>query len=142
MSDSTGMPEQVRGGYSDEELASIYELARIYLENGNLKAAEAILQGLTQVVPDYAPAQLGLCYIHLFSNNHDAGLSAARSAHASAPDSAEALLFLISCLLTSGDYHAAGSYLGEISERVESGMITNPNVVRFFKAQLARYQAR
>ncbi|MCO6431223.1 MAG: tetratricopeptide repeat protein [Deltaproteobacteria bacterium] len=136
------VPDQMRGGYSEEEVSSIYELGRIYLENGNLKAAEAIMQGLTEVVPDFSPAWLGLCYIQVFSNNYDAALLAARRAHTADPASPEALLFLISCLLSSGDYHAAGTYLGEIGEKIEGGGITDPEIVRFFRAQLARYQAR
>ena len=58
------------------------------------------------------------------------------------PDFTEAMLFLATCLLTNGDYNAAGTYLGEVGEKIESGMVDSPTVIRFFKGQLARFQNR
>lgn len=136
------LPDQSRGGYSSEELNCIYELGRVYLENGNIQGAQTIMTGLCTVAPDFASAWLGLCYINVFQKNHEAALEAARRAEQSAPESVEAQLFLVACLLTTGDFQTAGSLLGEVGDKVDGGMVTNPYLIRFFRAQLARYQAR
>lgn len=132
----------IKRAYSDDEIAHIYELGRLFLENGSVKQAETIMTGLTEVVPDFAPAWLGLCYIHIQDKNNDAAIYAARQACRVDPELTEAMLFLSSCLLTSGDYNSAGTYLGEVGDKIDSGAVDNPNIIRFFKAQLARYQAR
>lgn len=133
---------ETRRGYSDEEISAIYELGRLYLESGLFPAAENIMRGLTEVVPEFAPAWLGLCYLHTQNRNNDAALLAARQAVRMDARSVEAQLFLVACFLTSGDYNSAGTYLGEVGEAIELGGVDNPNVIRFFKAQLARYQSR
>ena len=134
--------EVQKRSYSEDEIAHIYELARFHLENGQLRKAETIFQGLTDVVPDFAPGWLGAAFIHIQSKNYDAAVSATRQALRLKPDSIEAMLLLVSCLLTIGDAHAAGTMLGEIGDVMESGEIDNPSLVRFYRAQLARYQNR
>jgi len=134
--------EVLKRGYSDDEILHIYELGRLCLENGDVRRAEAVLGGLTHIAPDFAPAWLGMSYIHIQSRNYDAALQAARQAHRLEADSGEAMLFMISCLLTHGDYNSAGTYLGEVGERIDSGLVDHPNVIRFYRAQLARYQNR
>lgn len=134
--------EVLKRGYSDEEVQHLYELGRLCLENGDLRRAEAILTGLTHIAPEFAPAWLGVSYIHIQNKNQDGALQAAHQALRVEPESVEAMLFLISCLLTHGDFNSAGTYLGEVGERVESGGVGNPNVVRFYRGQLARYQNR
>lgn len=136
------LPETRRKGYSLEEIDTIYELGRLYLKSGQIKAAENIMQGLIHIVPDYAPGWLGLSYIHGINHDHDAALFAARQAVRIDADSVEAQLFLIACLLTVGDYNTAGTYLGELNDRIESGTIDTPAFIRFFRTQLIRYQAR
>ena len=134
--------EVLRRGYSDEEVSRIYELGRLCLENGDVKKAEAVLTGVTQIAPDYAPAWLAMSYVQLLGKNQDAAFQAARQAYKADPNSVEAMLFLISCLLSHHDYNTAGTYLGEVAERIESGAVSHPNVVRFYRTQLARYQSR
>lgn len=134
--------EILKRGYSDDEIAHIYELGRAYLENGQMRQAENIMAGLTEVAPEFAPGWLGMCYIHIQKKNFDSALQAARQALRMELDLSEAVLFLIACLLTTGDYNSAGTYLGEIGEKIESGAVENPDVVRFYRAQLARYQGR
>ena len=131
-----------RRGYSEEEISTIYELGRLYLESGLFPAAENIMRGLTEVVPDFAPGWLGLCYLHIQNKNSDAALQAARQAVRADSSSIEAQLFLITCFLSVGDYNSAGTYLGEVGESIETGSVEDPNLIRFFKAQLARYQSR
>lgn len=134
--------EILRRGYSDEEISHIYELGRLHLENGNLRRAEAIFQGLTEVAPDFPYGWLGMSYIHVHNKNFDAAGNAARQAVRAKEGLVEGMLFLISCLLVTGDINAAGTLLGEVGEIIENGEIDNPNVVRFYRAQLARYQSR
>ena len=134
--------EILKRGYSDEEIAHIYELGRFFIENGQLSRASAIMHGLVEIVPDYYPAWLGLAYLQIASKNLDAAAHAARQALRSNPDSIETQLFAASCLLTLGDHSGAGTLLGEVGERIESGNVTDADIVRFFKVQLARYESR
>lgn len=134
--------EVSRRGYSEDEVAHIYELGRFLLENGDTRRAEAIMTGLNEVAPAFAPAWLGTSYLHILNRSYDAALSAAQSALKINPELPEALLFLVACMLTTGDYQGAGTYLGEIGERVESGAIDRPDLIRFYRSQLARFQNR
>lgn len=134
--------EVLRRGYSDEEVAHIYELGRFFLENGDLRRSELIMTGLTEVAPDFHPAWLGKAYVHLMSGDTDSALQAASHALRVQPESTEAMLYLVTCLLTVKDYNAAGTQLGEIGERIDGGLVDNPNLVRLYRAQLVRYQAR
>ena len=134
--------EVPRRGYSEEELSHIYELGRFCLENGEFRRAEAIMSGLNEVAPEFGPAWLGTCYIHTQSKNFDAAVHAARQALRADSESIEAMLFLVCCLLTTKDFNAAGSYLGEVGERFESGGVEKPNLLRYYRTQLARYQNR
>jgi hypothetical protein len=134
--------EVLKRGYSDDELAQIYELGRFCLENGDVRRAEAIMFGLNEVAPEFAPAWLGTCCIHTQNKNYDGALHASRQALRADGESIEAMLFLACCLLSTKDFNSAGSYLGEVGERIESGGVDNPNLMRFYRAQLARYQNR
>jgi Flp pilus assembly protein TadD len=129
-------------GYSEDEIASLYEFGRLALENGHTKRAEVLFHGLVQVAPDFAPAWLALAYIHILGRNFDDAIFASRQALRISPDFTEAMLFLTSCLLTENDFHAAGTHLGEIGERIDAGYVEDPNVVRYYRVQLARYQNR
>jgi Flp pilus assembly protein TadD len=131
-----------RGGYSAQEVVSIYELGRFCLENGDVHRAEAILLGLVNVAPDFAPSWMGLTCIYLQNGNNDLALQAANQAYRLSPDSIEVILFFVASLLSNGDYNAAGTYLGEVSDKIESGSIESPNALRFHRMQLARYQSR
>ena len=134
--------EVLKRGYSDEELAHLYALARFCLENGDVRRAEAIAFGINEVAPDFAPGWLAACAIHTLNKNNEAALNAARQALRADAESVEAMLFLICGLLGAQDFNAAGSYLGEVGERIEAGLVDNPNLLRFYQAQLARYQNR
>ena len=134
--------EVLKRGYSDEEVSHIYELGRFFLENGDLWRAEVILRGLSEIAPEYAPAWLGMCYIHSCSRSLDNAITAARKALLADPGFTEASLALAAALMSSGDYNTAGTLLGEIGEKIEDGLVDDPQVIRFFKGQLARYQNR
>lgn len=134
--------EVLKRGYSDEELGHIYELARLMLENGDVHKAEGILHGINQIAPDYAAAWLGMTYVHFVNNNTESAVLAARLALKADPSMSQALLALIAGLMSLGDYNSAGTHLGEVGEKIESGVVDDPRVIRFYRAQLARYQSR
>jgi Tfp pilus assembly protein PilF len=134
--------EVLKRGYSDEELGHLYELGRFFLENGDLRRAEVVLAGVTEVAPEFAPAWLGMAYLHIQNKNMDAAIFASRQALRSEPGFVEAILYLATCLLTTGDLNSAGTYLGEVGELIEGGVVEDANVIRFYRAQLARFQSR
>jgi len=136
-------PSQVlKRGYSEEEIDSIYELGRLFLENGNSRRAEVIMTGLTEVAPEFSPAWLAASVMQVQKGNIDEAISFAERALQVQPDSSEAMLILSACLLTTGDFNTAGTYLGEVGEKIESGAVENSYIKRFYQAQLVRYQGR
>ena len=131
-----------RRSYSDEEIAQIYELARLCLENGDLKRAEALFVGLSVIAPKLAVAWLGVSYVRVYAKDWEGATHAARKAVSIEPPSVEALLFLSAMLLNVDDLSAAGTYLGEVQDLIEAGAVQHPHLIRFYKVQLARYQSR
>jgi thioredoxin-like negative regulator of GroEL len=111
-------------------------------EHGEMKRAETIFQGLTEVAPQFAPAFIGMALVQFQAGQQELASQSIKQALKIAPQSTEALLFLIACLLTSGDFSSAGTYLGEVGEMIEEGEVEDPSHIRFFKLQLARYQNR
>ncbi|RMG44394.1 MAG: hypothetical protein D6719_01890 [Candidatus Dadabacteria bacterium] len=134
--------EVLKGGYSDEEVDNIYELGRFFLENGDLHKAETIMHGLTEVVPDYWPAWLGMACVHISNGRTEEAVSAARRVLELDRGNAVALIYLAASLMTLGDYNSAGTYLGELGEKIEAGAVDDPKILRLYRAQLARFQSR
>jgi hypothetical protein len=134
--------EAPRRNYSDDEVRDIYKLGRLFLDTGQYKRAEAIMAGLTEVAPDFAPAWLGSAFLRSVDGNYDGALSAANHALRIDSKNAEAMLYVVAIALTTGDVATAGTYLGEVGEAVEQGKVKSQNVTRFYKMQLARYQLR
>jgi hypothetical protein len=134
--------EAPRRKYSDDEVKDIYKLGKLWLETGQHKRAESIMTGLNEVASDFAPAWLGTAFLRSMSGNYDGALIAVNSALRIEPESAEAMLYLVAISMTIGDVSTAGTYLGEVGDAIEQGKVLNQNVIRFYKMQLARYQAR
>lgn len=134
--------EIVKRGYSNEELSHIFALARLHIESGALKAAETVLSGLNEVAPDFSPGWLGMAYLHLLQDNKEGAIAACRNSFRVDPESMEVLLFSIACALIDDDINAAGSFLGEVQERLDAGVDVPHDLVRIYRMQLARYQAR
>jgi len=134
--------EPSKRGYSRDELEQIYELAKACLEIGQLRRAEILFNGLNEVSQDFGPAWLGTCYVQILHRNYDLATTAAQQALRCDPESTEAMVYLAAVFLTSGDFNSAGTYLGEVGERIEMGKVRNPHTVRAYKMQLARYQSR
>ena len=131
-----------RRSYSQDEVADIYELGKLWLESGQHKKAEAVMAGLNEVAPDFAPAWLGTAFLRSVASDYEGVIAAATSALRINPNSVEAMLFLVLAALALKDPNMAGTYLGEIGDRIEQGGVTNPNVSRLYKMQLTRYQNR
>ena len=128
--------------YSSEEVAHIYELARFWLENGDNTRADLLLRGIVEVSPDFSPGWLGLAYLALQSNQIESGANCAKRAYNADPNSIEAQLFYVSFLIIQGDFGTAGTLLGEVQEKIDGGQTSSQNVIRFYRMQLARYEAR
>jgi Flp pilus assembly protein TadD len=131
-----------RRKYSDDEVTDIYRLGKLWLETGQHKRAESIMSGLNDVAPNFAPAWLGTAFLRSVIGNYDGALIAITTALRLEPESAEVMLYLVALSMTVGDMSTAGTYLGEVGEAIEQGKVANQNVIRLYRMQLARYQAR
>lgn len=127
--------------YSDRGTSNIYALARFFIENGNLKGAEQILKGLTEVAPNYGPGWLALAYVNTMENNLEHALDCADQAIKCNPELKQAILFQATCYLSLRDLSSAGTLLGEYGDLIDNGQISEPNHIRFFRTQIARFQA-
>lgn len=134
--------EVIKRGYTDDEVLTIYELARFLLEAGDIRRAEAIILGLIEVVPEFSLAWLAQAYIQTAAKDYEGALESARQALKCEPDLVQAQMYLVVCAMILGDYNTAGTYLGEVGEKVENGEIFDQTIIRFFNAQLARFQQR
>lgn len=134
------LSDLLKRGYSDDELGHIYELGRFHLENGELKRAETIMNGIVAVAPDFVPAWLALTYIEIAGANYDQALRHAKQGYSIDPQNPLTALFLVTVLLCLGDVASAGAYLGEAGEQIENSGRTNDNIFRFYRAQLARFR--
>ncbi len=130
----------IKRGYSETEVDSMYSLGRHFLECGHFKRAEIIFKGLNFIVPEYAPAWLGTCAVCSTKKEYELALNAASKAFQADPKSAEAEIYLACSLISVKDFNAAGTYLGEIAEKIDAGIIVKPDLIRFFRTQLVRYQ--
>jgi hypothetical protein len=128
--------------YSNEETVDIYELGRMWLETGQHRKAESIMVGLNEVAPDFAPAWMGSAVLRALASDFEGALTAAKHALRIEPDNSEAMLFVVSLSLSVGDVSTAGTYLGEVSERIDQGRVANPHSVRLYKMQMSRFQSR
>ena len=136
VSASDGAPRAV---YSKEELSDIYALAKMSLETGQVKRAETILRGLIAVAPEFVPGLLAMAVCQSTLGNTESAQDAARRALKAQPDSAAAMMLLVASALTLGDLGTAGTYLGEVGELVDQSRISDPNLLRLFKMQMARF---
>lgn len=142
MSSFSSASESGRSSYSKDELVDIYALGKMWLETGQVRKAEVIMSGLNAVAPDFLPAWLGTALVQGTLGDMEASYRAAERAMKLSPDSAEAMLFVVAAALSLNDSSTAGTLLGEVGELIQGSKISDPNVVRFYKMQLARYQGR
>jgi Flp pilus assembly protein TadD len=129
----------MRVSYSNEEQLDIYALAKMSIETGQLKRAELILRGLTTVAPEFLPGWLGLSVVKSSLGEFEPALEAAKQAVRVQNDSPAGLILVVVNALTLGDRSTAGTYLGELKDMIDQGIIVEPNIIRLFKMQMVRY---
>jgi predicted Zn-dependent protease len=134
--------EPIRRSYSEEEVTGMYELARLFLEGGSLRKAEAIFQGLTVVAPDFIGGWLGLSYLHLQARNPQSALNSSRAALRIDEHNACGMLYSVIALFQLGDPNAAGTLLGEVRELIDGNVIDDPHIIALYRAQVARFDER
>lgn len=128
--------------YTEEEVTSIYELARLSFETGNYRRAEIICRGLVAVAHEFVPSHLLLAIVLSFSKNYEHALSYTQDVLRMDSGNLQAQLLSASLYLCLANYNMAGTVLGEISERIRQGVEITPTLKRFFEIQLARFEAR
>ena len=133
--------EILKKGYSDEEVLCIFELGRLYIEIGEFVKAEEIFLGLIEIAPQYTPAWLGISYIEVSRKKYESAIKYLIQALSLNKDSIEVQIFLIVCTLSTKDFQSAGTYLGEVQEKIESFGVQDINYKNLYKSQLARFQA-
>jgi tetratricopeptide (TPR) repeat protein len=131
---------QIGSGYSEEEILSLYDLARISVEGGELKRAEIIATGLCEVVPDFSPAFLILAYCQVWSKDYEAASDSSERAYKISPNDLSVLFFVAATKLLVNDSQRAGTILGEIGELLEKTRDTEAE--RLYRLLLARFQMR
>jgi Flp pilus assembly protein TadD len=141
MNNESSAVESHRSNYSKEEQLDIYALGRMCLESGQVKRAQVILRGLTTVAPEFVPGWLATAVAQATLGNVEQSLDAARQALKLQPDSAIAMIILVTTSLTLGDQSTAGTYLGELNDMIEQGAVSDPNLIRLFKMQMVRYNS-
>ncbi len=139
MNKDNAVADASRASYSKEEQLDIYALGKMCLETGHAKRAEVILKGLTTVVPDFLPGWLALSVAQATLGNVEAANESARQALKLQADSPAGMILLVTTALAIGDQSTAGTYLGELKDVIDQGIVSDPNIVRLFKMQMVRY---
>jgi hypothetical protein len=134
------LSDVLKRGYSDEELRHIYELGRFFLESGKVARAEKVFAGVTAVAPDHLPSWLGLANISILKNNLEAARGYAETARRVDKTSLPAALYLVTIMFALNELTSVGSLLGEVGDYIEGKSDVDPNLYRFYKMQLARFQ--
>ncbi|MEY4701401.1 MAG: hypothetical protein RL326_1588 [Pseudomonadota bacterium] len=142
MSSDSARKSTQRSSYSADEIVDIYALGKMWLETGQVRKAEVIMQGLNCVAPDFLPGWLGMSVVQSTLGNIEAALAAAQRALKIDPQSTQAMLCVVVASLNVNDMSTAGTLLGEVGELIDAQRVTDPNVTRLYKMQLARYQSK
>ena len=134
--------DMIRRGYTDAEMESIFALGRLLIESGSFLRAAVILNGLTEVAPEFAPAWLALGSIAIMNGEYEQALGFSGQVLRRDPTDPEAMLMNVLCSLSTGDINTAGTYLGELKDGIDGEIINNPQLVRLYQSQLVRFQSR
>lgn len=132
----------MRASYSADEVLDIYALGKMWLETGQVRKAEVIMQGLNSVAPDFLPGWLGMSVVQSTLGNIEGALATAQKALKLDAESAPAMLCVVVASLNISDMSTAGTLLGEVGELIEAQKVSDPNVTRLYNMQLARYQSK
>ena len=126
--------------YSDREKDLIYSLAVLNLELGSYHKSQQLLAGLVEIAPTEHDYWISLSVCQLLLNEIDQAKLSAHQALRLQPTSIRAKLLVITIFLNLKEYSEAGTYLGEIKDQVDAGEVGNRDVVRYYQAQLARFE--
>ncbi len=132
--------KDIKKKYSDDELEAIYSLGLLFIENGELLKARNIFEGLIEINNLFLSGYIGMIYIEMDSGNIQDAIKYCQKALEISPNSYPVILMYVSCLLSTGDSNKAGIYLGEIADAIEDKLITNYDIIRFYRSQIIRYQ--
>lgn len=126
--------------YSEEELDLLYSLGVFYLEAGHYRSAEMVFQGLTAIAPSFADSWLAASATFFMLGNFDQAKRHAHQAMRLNPHDVQVQLLYVTILLSQNELSEAGTLLGEIKEQIDTRVIQNPDQIRYFRAQLARFE--
>ena len=124
--------------YTPVIIENIFALSRKYIETGALTKAEHLLRGLVTVAPDYVPAWLGLSYCAAVNEDPENALSHARKALKLDPESLNAILSVVTHLISQGEIQEAGTLLGEIHDNFQHEA-PETHLKRYFELQILRF---
>lgn len=124
--------------YSSEELATIYELGRLYFEMGYFAPAERVFSGLSSVDDFRTPARIGLGLVKLERGLYQEASTHFRAALQSGSFELQAKLGLCASFVAAGELSRTQSILGEISKSVEDGQELEPEERKLFEALIIR----
>jgi predicted Zn-dependent protease len=142
MSSDSARKTSPRSSYSSDEIVDIYALGKMWLETGQVKKAEVIMHGLNCVAPEFLAGWVGMSVVQSTLGNIEGALAAAQRALKIDPQSAQAMLCVVVASLNMNDMSTAGTLLGEVGDLIDAQSVTDPNVTRLYKMQLARYQSK
>lgn len=110
--------------YSAEDLASIFELGRLYYDMGYVAAAERIFSGLTSVDEGQTPANIGVGLIKREHGLSEEAMPQFRAAMRNRMFQQQAKIGLSLAFLGIGDRSRAQSLLHEMRAEIESSTDT------------------
>ena len=124
--------------YSNEELAAVYELGRLYFEMGYFAPAERIFSGLTAVDERMAVARLGLGLVKLELGLFQEAAAQFRQALQLGFYDLQAKLGLCAAFIALGEIPRSASILAEIAKGVEGVSEIDPEIRRLIEAFVVR----
>lgn len=127
------------GAYSTEQIQDIYALAKMFLETGHYRRAEKLISGLNCVAPEFSLGWLASALVDVSLGRIERARESALKALRVKPDLSEAMILIVVTSLSLQDYATAGTYLGELRDRIENGEVSDPGIIRLFKMQMVRY---
>lgn len=128
-----------RGTYSKDQIRDIYGLVKMFLESGHYRRADVVVKGLISIAPEFCFAWLASSVVAIALGDLEKARDHARKALKIQEDLAEAMIVLVVTSMSLSDYATAGTYLGELRDRIEDGLVSEPNMLRLFRMQMVRY---
>lgn len=134
--------ERLKKSYTQEELYSIYELGRFFLENGMLRQAEIIFSGLCNVAPDFVEAHAAMAIIKIELKDYHGAVRYSSESRRGPTEDISIMLIHSCALILNGDTNLAGAELGEISEILDRTSGQRAPVHSLFEMMMSSYKDR